>query len=198
MSEPSFPPAPPPRPPLPPPGAPGAPLPPPSSTLPPPAPPVPPPAGSPPPRRPTRSSTPPAYFWVALAGAALVVIGAFLPWVTANAAFFGRIETRGVEGDGVVTLVLAGVVAFIALARFRVDDRARSVAIVGIACSLLVLAVAVWDFVDTQRRVRELNDSFEGFGRASVGIGLYLTIAGGVAILIATATAERQAHRHRG
>jgi hypothetical protein len=139
---------------------------------------------------------PPAFFWVAMAGAAVVMVGAFLPWVSANAVFFGRIETRGIEGDGVATLVLGVVVGFIALARFRIDDRARSVAIVGIVCSLLVIVVGVWDFLDTQRRVRDLNQSIAGFGQASVGIGLYLTIAGGVAMLLATASAERLS-RHR-
>jgi hypothetical protein len=139
---------------------------------------------------------PPAFFWVAIAGAAVVIVAAFLPWVSANAVFYGRIETRGIEGDGVATLVLGVVVGFIALARFRIDDRARSVAIVGIVCSLLVIVVGVWDFLDTQRRVRDLNQSIAGFGRANVGIGLYLTIAGGVAMLLATASAERLS-RHR-
>jgi hypothetical protein len=131
-----------------------------------------------------------------VAGAVVVIIGAFLPWVSANAVFFGRIETRGVEGDGIATLVLGVVVAFIALARFRVDDRTRSVAIVGIVCSLLVIVVSVWDFLDTQRRVHDLNQSIAGFGRANVGIGLYMTIAGGVAMLLATASAERLARHH--
>jgi hypothetical protein len=134
---------------------------------------------------------------VAFLGAAVVIVGAFLPWVSANAVFFGRIETRGIEGDGIGTLVLGAVVAFIALARFRVDDRARSVAIVGLVCSLLVIVVGVWDFLDTQRRVHDLNTSIAGFGRANVGIGLYLTIAGGIAMLLATASAERLA-RHSG
>src|SRR4051794_11506206 len=49
----------------------------------------------------SRSARPPGFFWIAIVGAIAVVVGAFLPWVSANAVFFGRVDTRGVEGDGI-------------------------------------------------------------------------------------------------
>lgn len=107
-----------------------------------------------------------------LAAIGLVVIGAAGPWVT-----LGSFSKGGLEGDGVITLVLALVAAgVLLLAHFR--GRRAPVVVVGI-CGLLALAIAIIDIADVQDA---------GFG-ASVGWGLWLTLVGAIALLAAAAVA---------
>ena len=53
-----------------------------------------------------------------LGGAALVVVGSFLPWITATAPFVGTVSRSLMDGgsDGVILDTLAGVVLFMGLA----------------------------------------------------------------------------------
>jgi integrase len=53
-------------------------------------------------------------------GGALAVVGSFLPWITATAAFLGTITRSGLDGrgDGMVTLV-GGLVAVLPRQRFH-------------------------------------------------------------------------------
>jgi hypothetical protein len=133
------------------------------------------------------------FFWTAAGGATAVVVGAFLPWITANAAFVGPIEVHGVDGDGKATLLLAGIVALIAVTRFRVDNRSRTTALVGILCSALVIAGAGWDFTQGRNSINATSDVLDGLGRVSFGSGLYLTVTAGVVMLIGCLHAERAA-----
>lgn len=95
----------------------------------------------------------------------VVALGAFLPWVS----IFG-ISKIGIEGDGVITLVLAVVAAIILVATTgligseRTPGRASSI-------TLLVLAVLV-----------ALIGLIDMNGAAA--IGLYLTLFGGIAWVV--------------
>ena len=94
-------------------------------------------------------------------GLAAMVAGAFMPWTR-----IGPFSTNGIEGDGLVTLVLAlggGVIAFF--------GRPPRAIIIATSAAGLGFVVAFLSFIDVS-------------GGQEVGNGLYLTLAGS---LIATA-----------
>jgi hypothetical protein len=119
---------------------------------------------------------------VALAAAALAVVAAFLPWITA-ATIFGDVSRSGIDGggDGVVTAILGVVVAVVAITTRRSKgDRGSGIAIV--ICALIIVGISVYDYFSVNDRI---NDIDRRYVDASVGIGLYLTIAAGVAGVVA-------------
>ncbi len=101
---------------------------------------------------------------VVLIGAILIIIGSMLPWGTA----FGY-EVSGLDGDGVYTLLLG--IASIILLAFVSWESGNKIGqpILGI----LVILIAGNVFLD----VRDIPFF-------SVGIGLYLTIMGGIILLL--------------
>ncbi len=123
-----------------------------------------------------------AWLFVALGAAALAVVAAFLPWITA-ATIFGNLSRSGVAGggDGIVTAILGGVVGVVAFATRRNEsDRGAGIAIV--VCSLIVVAISAYDLFSVNDRI---NDIDRRYVDASVGVGLYFTIAAGVAGVVA-------------
>lgn len=108
---------------------------------------------------------------VSLVGAALLALGSLLDWATVK-TIFGEIGVAGTEGDGVLTLVAAGLALVLFLA-----SKPKAGAVV----ALLGTAVAIYDFAN-------LTSTFAGSSdgaSASVGIGLYLCVIGGAAASIA-------------
>ncbi|MEY4174801.1 MAG: hypothetical protein RI900_1966 [Actinomycetota bacterium] len=112
---------------------------------------------------------------IALAAGALVVVGSLLPW----AKVLGFISVSGTDGDGKITLVLGA----LAIAGLFVR---KASSLIGVAVIfLLSLAIGVYDFVNVSNKITEAEgEIFEG--GVSVGIGLYLVIAGGLIGLIGT------------
>lgn len=104
-----------------------------------------------------------------LASAVLAVLAAFLPWVTAGVQA-GPVDvtaSTGIEGLGVLTVLLA----VIAIGGVLVGHGARWAAVVTTAAGLAVFLVGGWKILDLG-------------GVASPGIGLYLTLVGGLGIAI--------------
>ena len=119
---------------------------------------------------------------VVLAGAGLTFVGAFLPWVVASTLGVS-VSRSGIEADGTATLVLAAVA--IANVAFRHRDR-FAMAIVG-ACGAGIVAVGSlyvldltygYDIVSMGGVIEEV-----GSGIADPGIGVYLTLLGGIFVL---------------
>lgn len=109
---------------------------------------------------------------LAVGGAVVTIIGAFLPWVTAGASV-GPVDVStsvpGIEMTlGLLTVVLAVVAVGIVFALGWDDTGAAAVAIAG----LVVVLAGVLKLLDLG-------------GIASAGIGLYLAILGGLGILVA-------------
>jgi hypothetical protein len=98
-------------------------------------------------------------------GFAFVIVGAFMPWVTV-----GPFSRNGLDGDGVLTLLLAVIGGAVAL----LARRPRGM-LIAVSTAAMILVIGIYDFLDVAWT-----------SAASVGIGLYLTVAGG---LIATAAA---------
>jgi hypothetical protein len=115
-----------------------------------------------------------------LGGAALVVLGAFLPWVKAQAGIFS-VTKNGIDGDGVLTLLLAIALGIV----FPAGRPAKTVGWIVITLSGLILAIALYDTVDISNKADELTRSNALVDvSAKVGIGLWLTLAAGVAALV--------------
>lgn len=95
----------------------------------------------------------------------IIVTGAFLPW-----AELGIFSKDGIEGDGLLTLVLAG--SGLALAMFSRRPRGMLIAA---SAALLCLLIALVDYVD-------ISSSDLG----SVGSGLYLTLVASIFATIIT------------
>lgn len=117
--------------------------------------------------------------WLLVVGTGVVALGALLPWVTVDAGIVS-VTKAGTEGDGVFTLLLALVVGGLALAKWK-SGLSRRVVIVALVLGAIVLAIATYDTIDVASTVEE-NEFFEV--RASVGIGLWLTLLGGIAMII--------------
>ncbi len=106
---------------------------------------------------------------VSLVGALLLLIGSVTPWVTA-----GPLTKNGIEGDGVITLVLALLAGGFAGATFSPPAVARVMRWFPLPFGLLALLVAIIDVADV---------SGEGYG-ISVGWGLWLTLIASIILVI--------------
>lgn len=106
-----------------------------------------------------------------LVSAIVAGIAAFLPWVTAGVEA-GPVDVSasntGIEGLGVLTLILAIIAVGTILATSWEDLGTAATGIIG----GVVAVVAIWKIVDIN-------------GAASPGLGLYLTVLGGIGLLVA-------------
>lgn len=116
---------------------------------------------------------------VAIVGGLLVVVGAFLPWGTVLG-----MSVNGTEGDGFITIALA-VIAGILIAIKKVPLW------VPMIFAILTLVVGGYDFYN----MYSVNDQFTGADYAlaeeflgdmsvSVGTGLYMTVVGGIVLVV--------------
>jgi hypothetical protein len=125
------------------------------------------------------------YVWVVVGGVIAVIVGAFLPWVTASAAFVGTITRVGTDGDGKITLALAlaaGIVALVAL-RQRAAPQVWALAVVGVL-AIVIAGIGIYDWNDIRQAVNDLSPEEQRLITASVGSGVYVTVAGAVAMFI--------------
>ncbi len=104
---------------------------------------------------------------VAIAGGALAVLAAFLPWATAAN---GLLSKSGIDGDGAITLLLGTVGALAAW-------QAGRLIWVAVICGALVALIGVVDYID-----------IAGETLVSAGAGLILTIIAGVALFAGALT----------
>jgi hypothetical protein len=129
--------------------------------------------------------------WAIAATGVVVAIAAFLTWGTVEG--FGRsFDVNGVTGsdipgdeetkDGILTLILAIPVIGFAVVR-GIGQLSLTAAIIGTVAGALVTLIAIVDIAD----IAELEDQFGPAAgpagvEASVGIGLWLTLVGGIAM----------------
>jgi hypothetical protein len=120
---------------------------------------------------------------VLLVGAALAAIGSLLPWANLR-TIFGSIGVAGTDGDGVITLAAAVVLALLALLQLLQPKRAAGVTMYAAGlCAVLIAGVGAYDWSNVGDMVSEVSD--EGVS-ASVGAGLYLVVLGGATALVGT------------
>lgn len=133
--------------------------------------------------------------WLIAATGLIVGVAAFLTW--GSVEFAGQsFDINGVTGsdvpgddearDGIITLVLAIPVLGFGIVR-AFGPMQLTTGILGTVMGALITLIAVVDVADIQDAEDEIA-AFSGGGvEASVGIGLWLTLAGGILMLLVSA-----------
>jgi hypothetical protein len=124
---------------------------------------------------------------VAIAGAVMLGVGCLLPWATITTGF-GSASLNGIEGDGVIVLGIALVIGIAGVAALdRVGKVPSIVIFTGASIALVVLAS---DYLGVAEKLEEASSSV---ARASVGVGLYLCMAGGLVAIVGAVILMRNA-----
>jgi hypothetical protein len=139
-------------------------------------------AARPAPRTLGAATLPQPYVGIAvIVGAALAAIGCLLPWVdflgiTANAFDFGYVTSLG-DGDGkdgLLILAIAATAALLGALHFKARNSLASMALIALGAAIVGIAgYNLW-------KVYDAMDSMK-----YVGIGLYVTIVGGLVTALA-------------
>jgi predicted small integral membrane protein len=123
-----------------------------------------------------------------LVTAGLLVIGAFLPWATVSAGGF-KVSVSGTQGsDGYITLLCGAYIGFIAWTKMQGKPVAKGM-MIGLYVAIgLALAIGVMNFssIDDAAGAAALGVS------ASVGIGLWLTIAAAIVGIVGAVTIRKE------
>lgn len=114
---------------------------------------------------------------VALAATFLLLIGSIGDW-----AAFGALSKSGMEGDGVITFILAILAAAAAGATMGPRPLARVTRWFVLPFALLALTVAIIDVIDVSSTASDFLGQEVGL---SVGWGLWLTLVASVLLLVA-------------
>ena len=120
---------------------------------------------------------------VIIGGGALLVLGSLLPWASVR-AFFGTVTVNGTEGDGVITLVIGAVIAFLG---FRLlNGLSRKMTIGALVLSVLMVALVIFELADISSAISadEVDDLDV---EVNPGTGLYLCGLGAAASTIGSA-----------
>jgi len=126
--------------------------------------------------------------------AVIGVVSCFLPWV--NAPIVGAIS--GTQGtDGWIVLGLFGVAAGLSLLGERAQPMATGPGVVAGALGAIAAGIGLWKIIAFHEKMKDLGAD-NAFAKAlsstvSVGVGLYLVVAAGVAIPIIVTRGAPQA-----
>jgi hypothetical protein len=115
-------------------------------------------------------------------GAALVALGAFLPWVKAEAGVFSATKS-GIEGDGVFTLLLAVVIVVC----FTLIKSPRAAGITALSLGAATGVVTAYELFDISSKAEAISTGLDV--SASPGVGLLLTGLAACAIVVGAALA---------
>lgn len=119
---------------------------------------------------------------VAMISGGVLVLSAFLPWVTIDNPFGGTISRSGVEGDNRDGWILVGLGAIVLLSAL-LSYRSRGVRIVWAVMGALGVLVAGLDIRQVLERIALLEGEVRHL--ASVGVGLYAACLAGAACVLA-------------
>jgi hypothetical protein len=112
---------------------------------------------------------------LALVGAGAIALGSLLPWATLS-SIFGSISVAGTQGDGVITLIVSALIAvFGIVAMTKPQSDSASFSILVFILAAIGVGIGIYDATRIQRVVSDVPESIAA---ASVGIGLWLLIAG--------------------
>jgi hypothetical protein len=131
-----------------------------------------------------------ANFWL-FAGAAAIVVGAFLPWVTLTAPLVGTVTRSGIEWSSD-----AGVNAAIGACAFAMGVRAAGGLriwgrIVVVVMAAAVMAATTFHLSDISERVNKVSAQ-TNLAVASVGFGIWVTIGGVCALILGAASVPKR------
>jgi hypothetical protein len=121
---------------------------------------------------------------MALLGGVLIVLGSFLPWLTATAPLVGTISRNGMEGgDGIITLVLGVVTILIGVTQLTATNLPTLVQRSTIVTGAITGIVAIINYLNVQRRIEDVREESELIA-ASVGAGIWTLIVGAVLAIV--------------
>lgn len=131
--------------------------------------------------------------WIAVGGGVAMIVGSFLPWITATAPFIGSFTKSGVDGggDGMFSVALGAIVAALGLTLLKGTGRFFPKAMGVISAGGLGLLLAIYESNNVRDRIADVTAKSDLIV-ASVGSGLYLIGAAAVAVIVAGVMA---AHR---
>lgn len=119
-----------------------------------------------------------------IAGAIAAIVAAFLPWISATAVFAGSLSRNGLDGDGQITIVLGVVAVVLAVVALRGQPAPLAALVIVAGLGALIAVIGVIDYVDARNRIGDLTVEERQLVAISIGAGLYLTIAAGVAVVV--------------
>ncbi|NUU23450.1 MAG: hypothetical protein HOV68_18355 [Streptomycetaceae bacterium] len=134
---------------------------------------------------------------IGIAGSLLALIGSFLPWIEVTAGGQSVDKLKGMDGDGVITLVAA--IAAIVLFGVGVAMRKAVISACGAVPALVIVVMGIMNMTDTERLpTQKLED--EGIPSESIKegltgldmstmFGLYVLLIGAVIAVVAGALA---------
>ena len=120
--------------------------------------------------------------WILIASGATLLVGAVLPWLEAT-TIFGNITRSGVS-YGPDALMTAGIgTALATLGILQVTGRTipRSIRMLAIVAAAAALIIVVYDYGQLKDRA---DSVVSDVAQASVGIGLWVSLAGAVTGII--------------
>lgn len=109
-----------------------------------------------------------------LIGAIVILVGSIMPWGKVSTVF-GTTTFNGTDGDGVITIVLGGILLLIALAHKGTPGKLYSVA--GVVLALIALYVSGATMFRMGGAAAEIDSNYAS---ASVGSGVFVTIIGSI------------------
>jgi hypothetical protein len=109
-----------------------------------------------------------------LAGGALAVVGSFLPWVTVT-TIFGTLSLGGMEGDGVIAAVAGGALCLIGIVGL---SSGKPLLMGGLVLSLALAGLGIFEAIQIGSGTSDISAEAAGLARASIGLGVWVLIAG--------------------
>jgi hypothetical protein len=113
-------------------------------------------------------------------GGVLIMLGSFLPWLTATIPLAGTITVNGMQGegigDGVITLVLGMIAVLLGVAQVTGNLPARW-RLLPIMIGVLTGLIAAYAYNDVQGRIHSVTAESD-LVTASVGMGIYTLFVG--------------------
>lgn len=155
--------------------------------------------GGPPPVKAEASPAAKMLGWFMVGAAGIVVVGSVLPWISLSGRDASLVEElverqgeglNGLDKDGVLTIILGLVAAVMGVLR-ATGRIVRPAAITGAVMGVLTALIAVVDIADVQSVKNDLNVALVQLDVAP-GIGLWLTLLGGVAVTAVSVYALRK------
>lgn len=117
-------------------------------------------------------------------GGLLIILGSFLPWLTATAPFVGTITRNGMEGgDGIITLILGVITILIGVSQLTATRLPTLLQRSSIATGVITGIVAAFNYLEVQRRIEDANEQTE-LVAASVGSGIWTLVVGAVLAIV--------------
>jgi hypothetical protein len=119
-----------------------------------------------------------------LLGGVLIVLGSFLPWLTATAPLVGTISRNGMEGgDGIITLILGVVTILIGVTQLTATNLPTLLQRSPIVTGAVTAIVAVMNYLNVQQRIEDVREESELIA-ASVGAGIWTLVVGAVLAIV--------------